>query len=233
MSQIARWATTLALIVFALPLHAASNVSTENLRHIDVSGKGIINATPDIALLTLTFSQRDKLALRAKTTVDGQVTELLALAKKLAIEDKDIQAARLTIYPEYDHKNNRQLIGFNVSRAVQVRLRDLLNYPKLLEASVAIGATHTGQLQLDFSNRNDLENKALQAAFKDAQQQARLLALVANDKLGKTLWIHASGSHTPTPMRMTMMSERKADASYPTGEMALSRQVQVRFELQD
>jgi len=241
MKTIRRWtSTTLALFLITLTLHsptatAQTSVTPTPQRHIEVSGEGKIYATPDIALLTLSFSQRDKQALRAKKTIDSQVSELLALAKRLQIEDKDIQAARLTIYPEYDHKNNRQLIGYNVSREVQVKLRDLLNYPKLLEGSVEIGATHAGQLQLDFSNRKELENQALQAAFKDARQQAKLLAEVSGDQLGKTLWIHAAGGRAPAPMklRMAMMDESATGASYPTGEMALSRHVQVRFALND
>jgi len=234
MNQITRWkAATLALFIIAFPVRAESN-NTQAIRHIEVSGHGMVNETPDIALLTLTFSQRDKLARRAKTTVDSQVNDLLTLTKRLNIKNKDIQAARLSIYPEYDHKNNRQLIGYRVSRDVQVKLRDLLSYPELLEGAVDIGATHTGQLQLDFSNRKALENKALQAAFHDAKQQAELLAQASGDKLGKTLWIHTSAGHRPAPqMRMAMISDMKAEASYPTGEMALSRQVQVRFALQN
>lgn len=230
-----RYSTALlAFFLFASPLNAVADNNFETLRHIDVSGKGVINSTPDIATLTLTFSQRDKQALRAKKSVDDQVAELLKMTKRLHIEDKDIQAAKLSIYPEYDHKNNRQLIGYNVSRDVQVRLRDLLSYPELLEASVEIGATHTGQLQFDFSHRKELENKALQAAFKEAKQQARLLAEIAGEKLGKVQWIHSSGGQSPVPMqRMAMMSERSASDSYQTGEMALSRHVQVRFSLQD
>ena len=223
----------LAFFLFTSPLYALTKDNTVNPRHIEISGKGVINSTPDIALLTLTFSQRDKQALRAKKTVDKQVSDLLTLTKRLQIEDKDIQAARLTIYPEYDHKNNRQLIGYNVSREVQIRLRDLFSYPKLLEGSVEIGATRTSQLQFDFSNRKELENKALQAAFKDAEQQAKLLAEVSGEQLGKVQWIHTSGGQSPIPMRMAMMAEMKADASYPTGEMALSRHVQVRFTLKD
>lgn len=231
MKQVIRWiALSLVMTTLALPAHADTN---QQARHIDVNGHGLINETPDIALLTLTFSQRDQQARRAKSTVDSQVNDLLALSEQLGIAKKDIQAARLNIYPEYDHKNNRQLIGYRVSRDVQVRLSNLLNYPKLLEGAVDIGATHTGQLKLDFSNRKELENKALQAAFHDARQQAELLAEASGNKLGETLWIHSSMSYRPEPqMRMAMMSDMKAEASYPTGEMSLSRQVQVRFAIQ-
>lgn len=222
--------TTLTLLVLALPVYADSS---QPIRHIEVNGKGLINETPDIALLTLTFSQQDKQARRAKATVDSQVNDLLTLTRQLGIDKKDIQAARLTIYPEYDHKNNRQLIGYRVSRDVQVRLRDLLNYPRLLEGAVDIGASHTGRLQLDFSNRKALENKALAAAFEDARQQAQLLAQASGDTLGETLWIHSAANYRPQPqMRMAMMSDMKAEASYPTGELSLTRQVQVRFALQ-
>lgn len=231
MKQIIRWTvTTLTLFALTLPIHADS---TQPVRHIEVSGNGLVNETPDIALLTLTFSQRDKQARRAKTTVDSQVNDLLTLTKQLGIDKKDIQAARLNIYPEYDHKNNRQLIGYRVSRDVQVRLHDLLSYPKLLEGAVDIGATHTGQLQLDFSNRKELENKALQAAFHDARQQAELLAQASGDKLGETLWIHSAMNYRSEPkMRMAVMSDMNAEASYQTGEMSLTRQVQVRFAIQ-
>ena len=227
-------AALLTFFLFTSPLYAAADNNSESLRHIDVSGKGIIYSTPDIATLTLTFSQRDKQAMRAKKTVDDQVLALLKITNRLHIEDKDIQAARLSISPEYDHKNNRQLMGYNVSRDVQLRLRELLIYPKLLEAGVEIGATHTGQLRFDFSHRKALENQALQAAFTAAEQQARLLADVAGEKLGNVQWIHSSAEQSPTPMlRMSMMSEKSARDSYQSGEMALSRHVKVRFSLQD
>jgi len=112
MNQITRWtATTLAFFTLALPVQADSNQQATNIRHIEVSGQGLVNETPDIALLTLTFSQRDKQARRAKSTVDSQVDDLLTLTQQLGIKKKDLQAARLTIYPEYAHKNSRQRSG--------------------------------------------------------------------------------------------------------------------------
>lgn len=222
---------TLTFFVFASPVNADSQ-STQ--RYIEVTGQGIVNETPDIAWVSLTFTQQDEQAQRAKVTVDKQVDDFLNLTTKLGIAKKHIQAARLNIYPEYDHKNNRQLMGYRVSRDVKVKLHNLLNYPKLLEGAVEIGASHTGQLQLDFSNRKMLENQALEAAFKDAHQQAALLAKSSGDAIGETLWIQASGNDRPVPqMRMAVMAESMGDARYPTGEMSLSRQVQARFALTD
>lgn len=228
MKPFVRWNTALVAVFFL-----ASPLQAETERHIEVSGRGVIHAAPDMAVLSVTFSKQDTQAGNAKTIVDTQIQDLLAHCKQLNIEDKDIQAARLTLYPEYDHENHRKLIGYRVSREVQIRIRNLLTYPKLLEGAVNIGASHTGQLQLDFSNRKELEKQALQAAFIDAKEQAYLLAKSSGDQLGKPLWIRASANHSPVPQRMRMMAEMKADASYPSGEMALSRQVQVRFELRD
>ncbi|MEZ5525059.1 MAG: SIMPL domain-containing protein [Pseudomonadales bacterium] len=233
MKRIAQWTSSiLVILLVAMPLQAHTKESTEP-RYIEVSGQGIIHETPDIALLTVTFSERQKKAAQAKETVDSQVENFLSFTRQLNIEARDIQAARINIHPEYDYKNNRQLIGYRVSRDVKIRIRDLLSYPKLLENAVEIGATNTGQLQLDFSNRKILEGQALQAAFKDARAQAQLLADVSGDKLGKALWVQASAMHSPVPVRMAMMAEAKGDASYPTGEISLSRQVQVRFALND
>ena len=239
MTPVVRWtAVIFAALIIAAPLRAESP-SAQQLPYIEVSGRGIIQATPDVATVTLTFSQLDQQASAAKRLVDAQVAELLQLCQKLQIEQRDIQAARLTLYPEYDYSNHkehpgsRKLIGYRVNRDVEIKLRDLLDYPRLLEGAIGIGASHSGQLQLDFSNRKALEDKALQAAFGDAKAQAELLAQSAGGQLGRPLWIHASSAHSPGPIRMAVMAEMKADSSYPTGEMEVSRQLQVRFALKD
>lgn len=229
--------TTLLLCLFAFSEFAAADARLPPpLRQVEVSGMGKITQQPDMATTSFTFSQRANQAAQGKTLIDTQVTNLLKLCQKLGIKEADIHAAKLNVYPEYDYKRNRELIGYNVSRAVEVKVRDLQQYPRLLDGAVGIGASHSGSLTLDFSNRESLENDAMLKAFQNAKQKATLLAQQANSKLGEALWISETGNAPPmpihTPMRMAATAE-SSDAAYPTGDIELTKHLLVRFKLED
>ncbi len=205
-------------------------LATETTSQIQVSGLGKINAPPDMAHVEFSFSERATTAAPAREKVDQDVARLLALGTKLQIKEEDIQASRLQIQPEYDYKQDRRLIGYRVTRDVRITLRDLDDYAQLLDGSVKIGVTSSGNLQLDFSNRDQLENQAMLAAFDKAREKAQLLAAQAGGKLGAAVWISESGGFSPPPpVPMRMMAAEAADASYPTGHHEISKQVEVRF----
>lgn len=201
-------------------------------RMIEVSGLGKIFQAPDTATTSFSFSQRSMQTAQGKALIDTQVTNLLKLCEKLGIETADIQAANLSVYPQYDFKRNRELIGYQVTREVRVKVRNLQQYPALLDGAVKIGATHSGSLSLDFSNREELEQQAMLKAFEQAELKANLLAKKAKAKLGEVMWISESGQ-MPAPIyhaRAMNMAE-SADASYPTGEVEINKTLLVRFSL--
>lgn len=227
-----------AITFFSLLLaFVITPVNADAVRQVEVSGIGKISQQPDMAITSFSFSQRAKQASQGKSLVDTQVTNLLKLCEKLGIKESDIQAARLTIYPEYDYKRNRELLGYRVGREVQIKVRDLEQYPRLLDGAVGIGATHSGNLSLDFSNRDSLENKAMLKAFNQAKQKAEMLAREADSKLGEVLWVSESASTPmppPVPIPMRAMTAEVADAaSYPTGELEIYKHIVVRFQLRD
>jgi len=203
------------------------------MRQIEVNGVGKISEQPDMAITSFTFSQRSQVAAQGKKLIDTQVDNLLKLCEKLGIDSADIQAAKLTLYPRYDHQNRRQLLDYQVAREVQVKVRDLRQYPRLLEGAVGIGASHSGNLQLEFSDRDALENRAMIKAFQQAKHKAELLAEQANSKLGQVVWLSESGNGSPPmPLRMAATAE-SLDAAYPTGEVEISKRLVVRFSLKD
>ena len=122
-------------------------------------------------------------------------------------------------------------MGYRVTRDVRITLRNLDKYVKLLDGSVEIGVTNSGSLQLDFSNREELENEAMLAAYNHALEKAQLLAAEADGELGSAIWISESGGYNPPrPMDMRMMAAESADASYPTGNHEIRKQIQARFK---
>lgn len=216
----------LAIILVCLPLQADDPV-----RQIAASGVGTVTVQPDMATVQFSFSAKSKEARQAKSLIDTQVTNLLKLCDKLGIAEKDIQAANLSIYPEYEYQGQRKLIGYQVSRNVRTTLRNMSLYPELLDGAVGIGASHSGNPLLDFGDRDALENEAMLKAFRQARQKAQLLAREAGGKLGEVISVNESGAFSiPDPPLMQRAMTMEADvAQYPSGELEITRQISVIF----
>jgi hypothetical protein len=199
--------------------------------YIEVTGMGQVKASPDIAHVKFSFSQTSLEQVQAKRLVDTQVINLLKLTEKLGVKKADVHAARLSIYPEYDYKQNRRLTGYRVSRDVSITLREISNYSTLIDGAVKIGATQSGQLTHDFSNRQELENKAMLAALKQAKHKASLLAEEAGAKVGQVLSIHESGNYSPPQPLVRMQMSASGEAPYPTGDLTIIKNLTVKYAL--
>ncbi len=222
--------TWLAALATVLMLFSFNSLAEQ--AYIEVSGSGEVKALPDIANVQFSFSQQGLEQNQAKKLIDTQVINLLKLAEKLGVKKADLFAARLTIYPEYDYKQNRRLTGYRVSRNVSIILRELENYPELIDGAVKIGATQTGQLSHDFSNRSALEDQAMLKALQQAKNKASLLARDAGAKLGAVIMINESGQHTiPQPVARFQVAQSQ-QAPYPTGELTIIKNLVVRYAIE-
>lgn len=220
---------------------ACAPVSADTIRPrtIAVSGQAQIQAEPDQALLTLGVESRKMQLEEARTEVNRTVDAVLKLTRELKIDQKYVSTTRISVRPEYNWDNDareRNLIGYFVSRQVQVDLRELDKLGLLLERSLDLGVNQAGDPQLDSSKRRDLERDALAKAVADARLNAETVARAAGARLGPPRSISASGSYSPPPMPMmravAMSAEAKSAAdSYQSGEMSFNANVQVEYDL--
>ena len=106
----------------------AVGAEAERPRTISVSGQGEIQAEPDRALLTLGVEARKLKMEDARAEVTKTVDAVLKLTRDLKIDPKYVRTTRINVQPEYNWDNNareRNLIGYYVSRQVEIELRDL------------------------------------------------------------------------------------------------------------
>jgi len=226
----ANWITPLALT--GLLIVSTAGCAEDNARYIDVSGTGTVSATPDMVDIQFSFNQLDLDTSKAKTLVDAQISRLIDLCDDMGIEEADIHAAEITIYPEYNYQKDRELLGYRVNREIQVRLHDLSRYPDFLNAAINLGVTQGGNATFGFSDPSELEQQAITAAYEDARSKASLLADLADSDLGEALSISLSGNTYIPQTRLAMMDTvESANAKYQTGDATFTRQVQIRFEL--
>jgi uncharacterized protein YggE len=210
-------------------------------RTISVSGSGTIDATPDIARLSLAVQRRDESMQVARDETVRVSKAFLALCTKLGIKESKIRTSGLTIQPEYrwDEKENKQVfLGYFVQRQLQVEINDLDKLGNVIEGAIDAGVNEVSPPQLDSSKRKELNRDALGAATADAKANADRIATSLGVKLGPVRTVVAGGA-APPPMpiqevRMATMamSDGAAKASnYVPGEISFESRVDATFDV--
>lgn len=220
---------------------AGASAAEERPRTVSVSGQGEVLAEPDKATVTLGVESRKLKLDDARAEVTKTVEAVLKLTRDLKIDQKYVRATRINVQPEYNWDGNakeRNLIGYFVSRQVEVDLRDLEKLGTLLEKSTDLGVNQLGDPRLESSKRRDLEREALAKAVQDARLNAEAVAKAAGARIGAPRTISASSGFTPPPMPMMARKEMAmaADAggaagTYQSGQITFNGNVQVEYDL--
>jgi hypothetical protein len=236
------WTPWMAVLMAASMLATAgiATAAEAPLRLVSVTGSGEVKAQPDMAYVTLGMEARRPTVAAARTEVNATVERILALTRELRIDPKFVDSTRLQVQPDYrwDEKASKQvLLGYLVSRQVDVELRDLDRLGTLLEKSVTAGVNQVSGARLDSSRRKELEREALTQAVDDARLNADALARAAGAKLGPVQSISIAGM-MPEPRyaerAMSVAAAPMADAaeqSYQPSEMKFTANVSAQFEL--
>ena len=237
--QLSTAAATTALCALLATASAAA-AEVERPRTISVSGQGEIQAEPDRAWVTLGVEARKPKMEEARAEVQKTVDAVLKLTRDLKIDQKYVRTTRVNIQPEYNWDNNareRNLIGYFVSRQIEIDLRDLEKLGQLLEKSFDLGVNQVGDPRLDSTRRRDLEREALAKAVADAKLNAEAVAKAAGARIGAPRTISASSGFVPPPMPMMKVQAMRAEAadsaagSYQSGQMGFNGTVQVEYDL--
>ncbi|HVF16630.1 MAG TPA: SIMPL domain-containing protein [Steroidobacteraceae bacterium] len=229
-----------AALSCALWVSGANAAEADRLRTVSVQGQGEVQAEPDRAFITLGVESRKLKLEEARADVARAVEAVLKLTRDLKIDQKLVRSTRVNVQPEYNWDNNareRNLIGYFVSRQVEIELRDLEKLGQLLERATDLGVNQLGDPRLDSSKRRELEREALAKAVEDARANADTVAKASGGKLGSARTISASSGFVPPPMPMARMkvamAAEAADASqsYQSGQMSFTGTVQIEYDL--
>ncbi|HEY3487194.1 MAG TPA: SIMPL domain-containing protein, partial [Gammaproteobacteria bacterium] len=157
------------------------------------------------------------------------------------IKEEDIIASDIQASPQYDWTQNGQVYkGEHVSRTVSVTLRKVELYSKLVHTLVKAGITRIDHIELDFSNREQLQNKALENAIANIKEKARVIAAAFGAKVGKVYRIGelpAPSIFMPAAEHLQAMKAADAAAapgeSLKVGRQKIYQDMQAVFYLED
>lgn len=222
---------------FALPAIAqAADVPTPP--RIIVSGEGEATAAPDLAMLTLSVMREAKTARAALDANNDAMAAVIAAMKAAGIEERDLQTAGIQISPRYNYTNKpdgsqqAELVAYQVTNTLSVRVRDIDKTGDILDKAVTLGVNEGGGISFTNADPATVITKARKKAVADAVAKAKTLAEAAGVSVGKVVEI-SEQSYAPQPMPMSAKSFDAARASVPVqaGENSYRVQVNVTFEI--
>lgn len=221
----------LALLAALLP---ARPVHAQQPGGIHVTGVGEVQVVPDLARISLEVRREGVDAAALKTELDTVTRAVLALTRELDVDERDVTAAAISIYPRYRQRDGESVVdGVVASRAITITLRELDHVGDLVNGALSRGINGVNGIELDASDRAALEREALDRAIDDAVRQAGQIAARFRVGLGPLVNAGSALGPQPGPMMMDVMaaSAPAARESFAPGEMTVRREISASFAI--
>jgi uncharacterized protein YggE len=218
---------------------------------ITVSGQAEVRVPPDEVVFTLDVEFVDKDMLTAKKKTDDSVKEVLSIARKNSVKSEDVQTSHISVQPKYNTDDldydqrrtvKRVFVGYEVSKTVAVRLRDIAKFDELLSDVLKAGVTKVSNVDFRDSQIRKHKDQARGMAMKAAQEKANLMAREIGQSIGAAYSIaEGGGDYLPrnamqnatqnvSPVISGDLSDR--ESAIAPGTISVTAQVTVRFRLQ-
>ena len=215
-----------------------TNISAQS-SSVTVEGNAEINVVPDQASLNLSV-ELDGRNLSAMTKRVAETTnDFLALTDELNIKRNDVMTSGVNINPRYRYENKtgrRIFDGYNISRSIQVDLKNIDQLGSIIERSTAQGINNIAAPIFRFSQEDQIIQSLHTLAVQDAIKRAEALVDPLNASLGKALKIDASSIQSISPPMMEMraldINSSLAEQSYSVGQINYSQSVLATFEIE-
>ena len=226
-----------AVLALALVL-PTSTVSAEEAPTLTMNGIGVARIAPDVAEITLGVVTEAKDAAKAHADNAAQATRVQNAVKALGIAERDIQTTRYDFSPVYDVKDNGRSVttGYTVTNSVVVKVRNLDNVGKVIDAALASGANRVDSLEFSASDPSAAKNAALADAARDARNKADAVAKALGVRIVRILNVYADAQpyNTPRNFMPMMMAKEAYDAGTPisAGELSVEASVNVTYVIE-
>ena len=227
----------------ALSINSSSMASIQG---IAVTGSGVLNAKPDLAVLSLGIESRGQTVGSARSDAAEAMAQLLATLEKNKVKENHIKTDHFNIYPEYTYEeiyeegntySRQKIIGYKVTNSISVQIRDLDMIGDIIDdAALAVGnAIRINDVNFTIENADSLETLAMAKAVSDAIDKADRMSEFANVKRGALIYIthQDAGSSTDNMLQRSSMSVFSDYGSTPinVGELTIEVTVDALFEI--
>ena len=206
-------------------------------RLISVTGTAEVNVAPDEVVLSLGVESRDRELSVAKAQHDVHVKKLLAEADGAGVEGKYIQTSSLRMQPEYSEERVPRFLTYDVSQTVQVTLKDLSKYERLMTKLLESGVNRVDSVEFVVAETRKYKDEARAKAIRAAREKAVAMAAELNQTIGKPWEISEDSfnSAVATQNAFAYAGNRAAsndESTVAPGEVSIRASVRVSFQLE-
>lgn len=208
--------TLLALSLLSLQALAAERAL------ITVKGEATSEFPPDFVRIDVVVSATEKTVDEAKADVDTRTRSLLDAMESFNLEDKDLAFSGVEVSRsyKYDENDNEELVGYDVTRSIEIKLRDLEAYEPLVETLARAGADGIGSPQADVDDRHRLKTLALKEATLNAKLKAEEIASGLGVAVGRPFEIGEDRLPSQMPFSQRPAYAREIDEVVVSGSRA-------------
>lgn len=185
---------------------------------IQTTGVGVVEVTPDIAVISLGVETLEATVTEARDKAATAIDAMIASLEADGVSEDDMKTQYFNIQPEYTYeqivetlsngervtRSERKLIGYRVTNTLSVTVRDLDNIGDIVDGAVTAGgdATRLNGISFTLEDGSDVEQEARIAALEDALAKANLYAEKLSAVRGKLVSVvETSGSVYPEVKR--------------------------------
>lgn len=221
---------------------AATPATTPEQGQISVSASASRTISPTYAVLTLGISSSAADVGQAKVANDRVMSEVINRLVSLGVTKNNIKTSYFNVNPQYDYSTNNsgadKVKGYTITNRVTVRINNLNDVSKIIDATVKAGATSVDGLQFNADVTPDLTDQLISEAVKNGRHQADVVAAAAGERIGQLKSANVSSSNTyandAVSPRLYKVNAVALSSSTPIekGDITVTQNVDLVFTIQ-
>ena len=226
------------LLLAAVPAFAQLSQPTVGVNGtlLNVSSSAEATRIPDVARISagvVTQGSDSNAALRANAQ---QMDKVMAAVRKAGIAERDVQTSGVSLTPQYKYDDNKapQIVGYQASNTVNIKVRDISKLGTVLDTLGEQGANQINGPMFSIDQPEPVYDQARMEALKKAQERAQTYAKALNLRVVRIVSIDENNNGGFQPMAVLSAAPR-ASKEFTTpispGETTLSVTLNVVFEL--
>jgi uncharacterized protein YggE len=222
-----------AIFLFTFIMLGGTAAAQERIPTLSLTGDGVANAKPDLAIVQVGVEVTAKTAKDAIAQNSKLLGAALNAAKEAGIEARDLQTAGISLSPDTvrpDRSQPVRIVGYQAANAVTIRVREISKLGGLLDQLVVAGANDIRGIHFSVADRTPLIEQARKDAIKDVLRKAEIYAEAANVRIVRILSMSETSFDAPVPLARAQAAQRP-DVPVEAGELTFRVRVNASFEI--
>ena len=203
-------------------------------RTISLVATGAVKTTPDKVDISTGVTSEAKSAREALDQNTEAMAKVVEALKGEGIEPKDTQTTNFSVSPVYEQRKEGTapfIVGYRVTNAVRITVRDTKKLGAILDKVVSLGANQIDSIEFGVEEPEVLKDEARKLALKTVTDNAKLYAEAAGVGLGQILSIsEEESSYQPRFAPAATRMEMAKDVPIEAGTASVEVRVRVSWE---